>query len=925
MQRYQREREISGISKMARDWIATATIGFATLGGGYFSSTSMAQEADAVAAPEPLPYVTGFEEKDGLSIGDLDGQRGWRVDQGRAMVTPGAGVDGSSGLRILPSDPSGQVSLSLERPAGDVVFSDFRVKPVASEGLEESQFADVEGAIAGFFKLDAAGYLYVLDGNGEGGGKWVAATGTPILSEGGAAPEFVRVTVRQDFKAITWDVYIDGKLQLINLGLWDGSAEYLSRFSLMGHTAMPLLFDDLTIDDSNMLFKDDNLDGVPDSLGDRDADADGDGLTTVQELAMGTDPAAEDSDLDGLHDGDERDAGRDPLAIDFFSSSPTEEEFASAPIFAIPFGKLRSTTAAERRTAAEALTQYGRLQGLAAADTTTLERFVVGNPDSPFTPWILAGMAHADYTHGRFSRAAERYTDFWNRFGTSDGVTESNAQGWRRLITAAGTDLAELLYARGEQQKMSDLMKELLPRAGVVGGDGLRLLNQNLAMEASLKNAPNVMNCGAHALMDLRRALGVSDEHDKEIAKTKAGERGLSLAEVEALGKSAGMGLSKVRKRPGEPFPAHAVLHWKFNHYAVIEGIADDGRYIVKDPLEDSSRLIAGDILDEEASGYLIVQDQDAGRAGFEPVTSEEAQAVHGGPFVSWLLGLLNLLNDPERPCPCNKAMAGYALDQFYASYTITDTPIWIDSPFGYNPEATVIWARSAQQRPNFTEGTHLNDPLWTIKWSSLVYQLPGSNDVEIYLPDGRKETFHWNGSGYNQNFMNGAALTKSGSYYTRTAADGSYMYFDKVLAASGGLGARIYLRDAYDTDGNKLHISYSGYGRISLLYRPGSATHWLKFLYSGTTSRLIKVEDNMDTNRFATFAGGSGNLTLITDPEGIQSEFFYNSSGDEIDAMETPYGVTHFYPETFPTATGSDPQGQGNKVSDTLQERNSC
>ncbi len=115
--------------------------------------------------------MTGFEKEDGFVPGDLNGQRGWSVDQGEATVAPGVGVDQSMGLRISPSVPTGQVSLTLERPAGDIVFSDFRVKPVASTVPAESQFVDAEGSIAGFFKLDAEGHLYVLDGDGDGGGE----------------------------------------------------------------------------------------------------------------------------------------------------------------------------------------------------------------------------------------------------------------------------------------------------------------------------------------------------------------------------------------------------------------------------------------------------------------------------------------------------------------------------------------------------------------------------------------------------------------------------------------------------------------------------------------------------------------------------------------------------------------------------------
>jgi len=46
---------------------------------------------------------------------------------------------------------------------------------------------------------------------------------------------------------------------------------------------------------------------------------------------------------------------------------------------------------------------------------------------------------------------------------------------------------------------------------------------------------------------------------------------------------------------------------------------------------------------------------------------------------------------------------------------------------------------------------------------------------------------------------------------------------------------------------------------------------------------------------RFATFTYTNGQLTMITDPIGIQSQFSYQSGTDFINSLTTPYGTSHF------------------------------
>ena len=307
-----------------------------------------------------LPYITGFEPTDGFKDGNLDQQGGWTVDAGTATIERNSGREGSQGLTIQPSTPHGQVSLRLAQPAAEesgIIFSDFYIRPAASADQDDSQFADVDGAITGFFKIDRGGELQVLNGNGENGGAW-QPTGVTFATaaDSDLSEDWIRLTLRQDFIGKVWDLFVNGKAVAWNLGFWSNEAKALDHFSIMGHSSFPLHFDNLHIATANMLFPDENCDGVPDSIGDRNSDADGDGLTVVAEILAGTHRGMNDSDQDGMFDGSEIKAGRDLRTMDFFTRTSAKEKFASAAVLPLPFGRLSVSTAGERRAAAAALT-----------------------------------------------------------------------------------------------------------------------------------------------------------------------------------------------------------------------------------------------------------------------------------------------------------------------------------------------------------------------------------------------------------------------------------------------------------------------------------------------------------------------------------------------------------------------------------------
>ncbi len=278
-------------------------------------------------AQEPLPYEAAFEIDDGFRMGDVDGQRGFSVVRGQAQVVPDEGVEGSDSLKLLPSRPFGIVQLSIDAGLDDagspdrVVHTDFMVRPGAVEAAEGDQFADVEGSLTGFFKIDDLGELHIYDGgDADAAGQWLPSGVRFELDEAGQAVNWIRLSFRQDFERGLWDVAINGEIFRANLAMAE-QAQTLEKIEFIGQSRQPLYVDNVRVSREATAFADADRDGMPDfweveqgltEEDGRDGDKDGDGLTNIEELVLQTKAHEADTDGDGSNDGDEYASGTDP-------------------------------------------------------------------------------------------------------------------------------------------------------------------------------------------------------------------------------------------------------------------------------------------------------------------------------------------------------------------------------------------------------------------------------------------------------------------------------------------------------------------------------------------------------------------------------------------------------------------------------------
>lgn len=210
-------------------------------------------------------YSADFETSESYSTGTLHGQNGWTVPQGTVAVVAGANFSGSQGVTLATGSPLSQLGRAFSQfSSTSVVFIDFYAKPTAHTTAADSTQFDAESSSARFVKIGAAGEVFVLDGDGSGGGSWVATGKTLAINGSGEASDWVRFTFRQDYTAKTWDLYVNGAMTAHGLGFKDDTKTALTQFATQGGSGGTTAFDYFYAANVNPLFTDTDLDGLPD-------------------------------------------------------------------------------------------------------------------------------------------------------------------------------------------------------------------------------------------------------------------------------------------------------------------------------------------------------------------------------------------------------------------------------------------------------------------------------------------------------------------------------------------------------------------------------------------------------------------------------------------------------------------------------------
>lgn len=298
---------------------------------GAYALTARVQDADGLATvSRPIqvtvrigvPYFTGFESADGYPAGPWLGRNGWETTEA-AAIGGVAALRGTQAAVLGGAAGAGVATLMLPTGPGESVgFVDGFVRGVAGDS-PGAGWLRTEAAAVALVRTGGGAEWHVRDGLGGG---WRPTGVAAAVGADGRMAEWVRITLREDYAAQRWDLYIDGRMAVADLG-FAAAATGLARVTLAGEAAaVGNAFDEFYVGFENPLFADADRDGLDDAwerrhglnvaANDRAADTDGDGLANVREFSLGTRPDAADTDGDRMPDGWEIRFGLDPVRND---------------------------------------------------------------------------------------------------------------------------------------------------------------------------------------------------------------------------------------------------------------------------------------------------------------------------------------------------------------------------------------------------------------------------------------------------------------------------------------------------------------------------------------------------------------------------------------------------------------------------------
>jgi hypothetical protein len=149
---------------------------------------------------------------------------------------------------------------------------------------------DVDSARIGLFRTETPdrAALWIFHGDGQGGGIWMATPlRLPIDTKTGQCPDWHRLTIREDSKRQSWDLWLDGAWACAGAGFQEPRPAGAATCIFMGDRKESLALDELQIGPANPL----------------GADADGDGFLDELEKRLGFNPAMDDREGDADSNG----------------------------------------------------------------------------------------------------------------------------------------------------------------------------------------------------------------------------------------------------------------------------------------------------------------------------------------------------------------------------------------------------------------------------------------------------------------------------------------------------------------------------------------------------------------------------------------------------------------------------------------------
>ncbi len=548
-------------------------------------------------------------------------------------------------------------------------------------------------------------------------------------------------------------------------------------------------------------------------------------------------------------------------------------------------------------------------------DFSALTNVISQYPSARRTVPTLLELANSYYQAGYFSKALETWKQAWETGRSSEDPL------LRPYVDNALGQLARMYARLGRFEDLEALFAETGDRS--LSGSATEMIVGARSGAWAMRNKPeDAFRCGPMALGRLLAMEQGKKGTDPRVIDFKSTQHGTSLYQVWAESQKLGADYQIAKRSPGAEILTPAVAHWNVGHFAALSGKHGEG-YLLQDPTFGEDIVITQQALDSEASGYFLVR---AGPlpSGWTAVAREEGEQIWGKGQTA---GSDDKKTKPEdTKCPdgkCPKGMADYSVHAMLISLNIEDTPFTYVPAFGPEAMPTIVYNQRDAYQPAVFRYTHFG-PKWTCTAISFVQDdpefTPYASVANVYERGGGVVSYTFSGTTTGGNISSAVdkqdgsvLLQKSDDSYERFFPDGSkYIYAQSDGATEEP--RRIFLTQVIDPQGNAVVISYDTIhvdeltgeqvdswedGAVSALRistitdATGKET---TFYYNGASPNdPLQPEAIGDPfGRVAYFAyHENGRLKRITDPIGVFSEFAY--SGDFVNSLTTPYGVTRF------------------------------
>ena len=439
---------------------------------------------------------------------------------------------------------------------------------------------------------------------------------------------------------------------------------------------------------------------------------------------------------------------------------------------------------------------------------------------------------------------------------------------------------------------------------------------------AAKTNGTTAANCGAIALAQLARALGVSSEAQSAILNAPAPSDGFSIAELQQLGARSGVKLEAVRRPKGAEIATPCLVHWNIGHYGVILE-RNGSKYRVTDERTEKGVWVDARAMEIYSSGIFLTP-RELLTGNWQRLSKTEAEGIRGtmACYGYLILGgdcYSSLFPDdedppqdccddnddqdadcdppsandgasdgggepPPPPCCCDMGMPKWSVSAF-VNLWLVDRPLlykttndkWFPLKLTYNSRGVDHGTNS------FGFG-----PKWECNWMATMQE----NATNGLLKNFRA------GGGFETNMALGQAIYRSaqireatigGGHLMRSPRGGvnQYGYFFQPMPTL----TNYYMDKRMDRYGRTVYYNYETVGGVARLASViDTDGHTNTLTYNGNFVSTVRNPYG-DTAHF--YYNADGMLTNITDAAGMSSYFYY--SNKFLTNMVTPYGTTSF------------------------------